>query len=398
MFNASQKLSKSVTHRILAMKFAGEFILIYPLYTIMFGERGNVDAQGIGIILGLGLALSVLLEIPTGIIADKVPRKYVLLASMLAKIAGLAVWLALPFFTGYLLAAVFFALSAALESGALQAYLYGTLGVESKKYFGKFWARVNAMVMVSYTIAYILASLIGVNYPVLITLSIMACGIGAIVCAWLPLDTIEFSETEVKPKIFKSALAHIVSSRQLIKLLLSAIIVVAIAQVAIEYISLYYKQVGVTTRYVPLLMAAGNMVGAAMFWTLHSWEKFLDKQKVLLTSIAILVFVASFYGGVVIACLGMLIFTRFVRVLQVQFESNIQHLSSNTARATISSIGSFGATIVAAAMVAIIGASAVGDSIVRPIRIGFVMSGIVFVLLHILLRYKTQEMPPVSTV
>lgn len=32
----------SVTNRILAMKFASEFIMIYPLMTIMFAERGQV--------------------------------------------------------------------------------------------------------------------------------------------------------------------------------------------------------------------------------------------------------------------------------------------------------------------------------------------------------------------
>lgn len=34
----------SVTNRILAMKFASEFIMIYPLMTIMFAERGQVGA------------------------------------------------------------------------------------------------------------------------------------------------------------------------------------------------------------------------------------------------------------------------------------------------------------------------------------------------------------------
>ena len=64
--------SIGVARRVLVMKFASEFILIYPLYTIMFGERGGVNAAGVGTILALGYVFSVLFEIPTGIVADKV--------------------------------------------------------------------------------------------------------------------------------------------------------------------------------------------------------------------------------------------------------------------------------------------------------------------------------------
>ena len=32
------------------------------------------------------------------------------------------------------------------------------------------------------------------------------------------------------------------------------------------------------TRYVPLLMALGNIIGAILFWTLHSWEGFQQAE------------------------------------------------------------------------------------------------------------------------
>ena len=140
MNHISKITQASITNRILAMKFDGEFILIYPLYTIMFGERGHVSAAGIGFILAAGYILSVLFEVPTGIVADKIARKYVLVLSLTCKALGLLAWLLLPFIGGYLLGTALFALGTALESGALQAYLYGTLSTDSKKNFGKFWA------------------------------------------------------------------------------------------------------------------------------------------------------------------------------------------------------------------------------------------------------------------
>ena len=386
-----QTLKSSITNRILAMKFMSEFILIYPLYTIMFGDRGGVSAAGIGTILATGFVLSVVFEVPTGVIGDKIPRKYVLLLAIVSKILALFSWLFLPFYSGYILGTALFALGNAFESGALQAYLYGTLGEESKKNFGRFWARVSAMVMLSYTIAYVLASVIGVKYPLLIILSILACSGALFICLSLPKDKLVVLPDGTKPKIIKSALSHIVQTKMLVKLLLSAVIVVSLAEVVIEYISLYYKQVGVDTRYVPLLMALGNIIGAVLFWTLHSWEKFLDKQKVILMALMTVLFIASFNRGVAIACAGVLIFTRFIRVLQVQFESNIQHLSNDEARVTISSIGSFGAKLVAAGIVVIVGASAINESIVQPLRIALVSGAVVFVVIHSLIRYKQSH-------
>ena len=388
---AKQSFANSITHRILAMKFAGEFMLIYPIYTIMYTDRGGVDAAGVSVLLAFGLILLVLLELPTGVIADKIARKYVLVASILLKTLGLTIWLFLPFFWGYMLSTVCFALGYALESGALQAYLYGTLGEDSKKKFGKFWARVSAMVMVSYTVAYIFTTIIGVNYPLLIGLSIGASLVALAFCLSLPKDKLIRNSEDQKPKILASALKHITSTPDLVKLLITAVIIVSLAEVMIEYLSLYYNQAGIEARYVALMLAAGNVAGALLFWTLHSWETFLDRYKLYLLLGVTLLFIASFSGGVAIAAIGVLIFTRFLRVLQVQFESNIQHLSNDEARATISSVGSFAAKLVAAAIIICVGIFAVDNSILVPLRIALVTGVVVFIIFQLFDKRRAHQ-------
>lgn len=380
-----------MTNKILVMKFLSEFILIYPLITIMYGEYGHVNSAGIGVILAVTLALPVFFEIPTGIIADKIPRKFVLVGSILFKALGLLAWLAFPSFKGYLFAAVLLALSSALESGALQAYLYGTLGDDNKKAFGKFWARVSAMVMVSYTIAYIFTTIVGVHYPALISLSIIPCVVALFVCLSLPTDNIHLTKSSVKPKIFASAVKHIKDSKELIKLLVSGVIMVALAYVLIEYISLYYQQIGVATRWVPIFMAVGNLLGAALFWTLSSWEGWLDKYKLWLLVISSGLFILSFAGSLAVAAAGILLYTRLIRVLQVQYESKLQHLASDEARATISSIGSFGAALLAGSMTLLIGAFAVDNVILRPIRVVLLLGSLSFIAVHAFIRYQRKE-------
>lgn len=369
---------KTVTNRLLAMKFAGEFILIYPLYVIMFGDRGGLSAGQIGFIIAAGMVLSVVLEIPTGVIADKWPRKYVLLSSLISKVAALCAWLAFPGYYGYLLGASLFALCSALESGALQAYLYGTLGAEHQTNFGKFWARVSAMVVFSYTLAYVCTTLIGVQYPLLLVLSIFACVVAVLLCASLPKDTLQ-RPLEGNVRIVRSALAHIKNTRALQRLLLSVLVIVAVSEVTIEYLPLYAQQTGVATRYVPLILAAGNIIGAVLFWTLHSWEEKLEKYKTLWTLAVLFVFSLSWMFGLPGAVVGIIVFSRFMRVLQVQSDAKIQHLSNDDARATISSVASFGSKLLGAAVVAIIGASANGARIVTPYRTALVVGALFFV-------------------
>lgn len=382
-----QKLSTSLTARILAMIFAGEFILIYPLYVIMFGDRGHVDASGVGIILAVGFVLVVLFDIPTGIIADKVSRKYIIVANIICKIIGLLIWLVLPFFWGYILAAVFFSLSIALESGALQAYLYGTLGDNHKDSYSRFWGQVSAMIMVSYTTAYALAALVGVHYPALLICSIVAVSVALLIALTLPKDTLPVNDTDSgKPKVFKSALAHIIKTPALGRLLLSAIIIVALSQVVIEYTQVYFRQSGVPLRYIAIVLAASNLTRVLLFWTLHLWEHWLDKHKILLTLIIASLFSLSFLGNTLIIVLGMVLMAGLLRVLQVQFEAKTQHLANDEARATIASIGSFGARLSGALMLALIGTFAVNNIIARPFRIALLTGLGLFVVIQVALR------------
>src|SRR5687768_8630211 len=76
-----------LTKRIFALSFMSEFIVIYPFYVIMFGERGDVSAGGVGILLASWMIVSVLAEVPTGIIADKMSKKWSLVLGHVLQLA-----------------------------------------------------------------------------------------------------------------------------------------------------------------------------------------------------------------------------------------------------------------------------------------------------------------------
>ncbi len=113
--------------------FLSELAPIYPVYMILFRDRGYTFVQ-LSLLFVVWELSVVLLELPSGILADRWDKGRVLAIGMALKALGFCAWLASPSLAA---AAVGFALWGAQEafcSGARQALLYETLrdrGLES---------------------------------------------------------------------------------------------------------------------------------------------------------------------------------------------------------------------------------------------------------------------------
>ncbi|MBU1374702.1 MAG: MFS transporter [Alphaproteobacteria bacterium] len=124
-----------------ALRFLDTFLLIVPFYTVMFAEKGLSPAQ-IGLVLGAWSATGLLLEIPCGVLADRMSRRWLLAISQLLRAAGFLVWLAFPGFWGFLIGLTLWGMKSATMSGAFEAVVYDelkALGREAEyaKVFGR---------------------------------------------------------------------------------------------------------------------------------------------------------------------------------------------------------------------------------------------------------------------
>lgn len=221
--NPREPLS-SVTKRIFALSFMSEFIVIYPFYVIMFGERGDVSAARVGMLLAIWLIVSVVSEIPTGIIADKMSKKWSLVLGRVMQILTFTIWLVAPNFAGYLVGFVVWGVGEAFISGAFQAYLYESLDDTNKKAFGKIYSRSSAFTMFAYTAGGLLAFLIGPHYPLLLVLSIAVSMVSLWITLSLPSTHSKTEvEVEIRPKVLASALQAIRGNPGLRRILVAAI-------------------------------------------------------------------------------------------------------------------------------------------------------------------------------
>jgi len=146
-----------------ALRFLDTFLLIVPFYTVMFAEKGLSPAQ-IGLALGAWSATGLVLEIPCGVLADRMSRRWLLAISQLLRVAGFLTWLVFPGFWGFLIGLTLWGMKSATMSGAFEAVVYDelkALGREAEyaKVFGRAKAARGAGLVAASLIAAVAAPL-----------------------------------------------------------------------------------------------------------------------------------------------------------------------------------------------------------------------------------------------
>src|SRR5438067_3163208 len=115
--------------RVYAFKFFDAFILILPLYVVMFADAGLTPIQ-ISLCLIAWSAVGFVLQVPSGVIADRYSRRRILAVAQLGRGAGFAAWLVYPHFWGFLSGLVLWGAKSAFTSGTFEALLYDELKVK----------------------------------------------------------------------------------------------------------------------------------------------------------------------------------------------------------------------------------------------------------------------------
>jgi Major Facilitator Superfamily len=107
---------------------------LYPLYPLLFADSGLSGGQ-IASLFVLWSAVSIMLEVPSGALADVVSRRVLLLVGALLPAAGFGLWTFAPGYPAFATGFVLWAAGGALHSGTLEALVHDELaaiGAESE--------------------------------------------------------------------------------------------------------------------------------------------------------------------------------------------------------------------------------------------------------------------------
>ena len=106
--------------------FLREVVLIYPVYAIMMGEHG-VSPLELSTLFVVWSGTVVVFEVPSGTLADRFSRKWLMVAGGIIKGAAFPIWLIFPEYWGYMAGFVVWGFASTVTSGTGEALVHDTL-------------------------------------------------------------------------------------------------------------------------------------------------------------------------------------------------------------------------------------------------------------------------------
>lgn len=329
-----------------AHRFFRDFNLLYPVYMLLFASKG-LSVFDITWLLIIWSVPVFLLEIPSGILADRWSRKHLIVIGTAFKLVSLVLWLLADGFLLFALGFVFWGIQEALCSGSTEALLYDMLShhgeqqsYEKRTGRAAFFAGlgVAASMLIGGFVAsagFAFATWISIGLAALALLFAMLLGnvqkAGDITESHRPLlATLKdgLSQCRKNPVV-------------LLLLAFSAFIMIA-PGVLEEYDQLYAHGTGLSLGLVGIWGGARTLMEAVGSWFAHKLKKLLDSPAriCLLAALGGVALYAGVFGGFVYMLPVYAMFYTLTASGAVLAESMLQRQISSEHRATVLSLSS----------------------------------------------------------
>jgi len=332
-------VGKAATYR-----FLDTFVLIFPFYTVMFTEHGMSPAQ-IGVALAAWSLTGVALEIPTGALADRLSRRWLLFAAQVFRGSGFLVWALFPGFWGYLIGFVLWGVKSALVSGTFEALLFDELKAEGRaedyaRAIGHAQTGRFAGLMAAALIA---AAIAGIGNYALTLISSASSLVGAASALLLPrAPKAAAAHRSNYLGMMRRGIGEAVRRPGVLPILLFIALMQSLLAACDDYWQIFGRDVGLARPQIALFVAAlgaGQACAAAFAhrapldrsWSLPAW--------VALGGLVLAAAAAVFQPWVSVPL--AVVFTAMCIIALVQADARFQHALSGEARATVASVKGF---------------------------------------------------------
>lgn len=334
---------------------------MYPVYLIYFQQVGLSYLQLSWLLAIWGVAV-LIMEVPSGIIADLWSRKWSLVIGMLLKGAGFLMWLVRPDFTGFALGFVLWGLQEAICTGTTEALLFDTLrdsGDESRfveiSGKGQFFGRLGVVLSV------LLGAWVFSRSPaVVMTVSALSMVVAA-VCAALIAEPLPASasgaaaspavphtpgfQLQVQLRAILDSVRAAGAVKGMLPLVLFGSLSIVVYGVLDEYDFLFARHYGVPLAFVGIWGAGRFILEGLGAGLAHRLERLLGLQSPVrlagwMTAAGVLLGVGVLSGSRVLLVFYFGFFI-MMAAAEVIFQGWVQHRVASEGRATISSLVSF---------------------------------------------------------
>jgi MFS family permease len=329
--------------RLYLYSFFDDFILIYPLYQLMFVARGLSVGQ-ISLLFVIWAAVSLAAEIPTGLLADRYSRKNLLAVGQLIRAAGYGLWLIAPTFWGFAGGFALWGIGGAFSSGTFQALLYDELEVAGEQaHYVRIYGRAQSWMLTGDLVATVAAAgAVGFGYTIIVVASVAAVIVAAGVAWSIPeAPKRELIREEHYLRAVRDGLVVAAHNGMVLRVALLAAFLAAIYGSLEEYTPLYFRSAGAPLALVPILVGVLVLVSLVASIAAHRFERLGTTAFMGILGISGAALVGA---GVLVGVAGlglMMVFFFTIKVLEVIFGGQLQHNISGKLRATTTSVAEF---------------------------------------------------------
>lgn len=313
------------------------FMLIFPIYMVMFSDLGLSSTQ-IASLLIINSVATLVLELPSGVLADKISRKTVIILGQLAKTFGFAIWIFFPTYIGFAIGMVLWGVRSALNSGTFSAFVYDELKFRNQhKQFVKIYGKATSIRGVSSILAAFAASagvLLGYNF--VLGISVLFSVLGCVIL--FSMKEVPLSENISQSwTIFKEGIKFAIK-KHFLKLILFVSTVMTIRDGIASFWPLFFKDISLPLVAIGSAIGLISLAEAGGEFFAHRFEhlKRSSLSKILIVCGFLFLVATMLFNFVSVPII--LIYTFIYTIVVSIFEGDVQHKIPTKVRATVSSI------------------------------------------------------------
>jgi MFS family permease len=339
-------------------KFVGLFSLMYFVYYFNFFWliqnvyilNHGINFTNLSIILAIWSACILVLEIPSGILADKVGKKSTVVFAKLAYSIGIIIFALVPNLWGFVIGVIAFGINESFMSGAQESLLYDNLKDFGKeKLFGKILAIATTIREFGLGSGVLIAGFItqvDVRYNLIG--SVILAVLGVLIAILLNEGRSHSKSEEIRMiEHFKDSVRVIFSNSKLTRIILFSITVISAYLMISEYFVPSLDKLGVSYIYIGIFAAL-----EAIFFSLGSFvsqkiSRFDPKIVYLILSAIMGIFLLVISSASLwLVIIGFMVLRIVKAISEIFSMADWQKYVSNDQRATTISINSFSENII----------------------------------------------------
>ncbi len=278
-------------NKVIIINFCQRIHLYVHALALLLLARGLTLVQ-ISLIESIMIFTIFLMEVPTGVLADRVGRKWSIFASTLLLMSGEVIFIFARSFEWYIVIALLTGTGFAFASGALEALVYDSLPSSSKvkreDAMKRAMGRVNSWGQIAFVIAPIVGGLIigagGVdNFIPAIALTAAALLVGAVVCLTLREPAQDSAEAKTSSMtLLRDGLGLLRHHQRLRRLAMLVIFTTPITSSLVTTLGPpYLTQNEVSPFVVAIVLSVGSLLAAITQRYAYKLEAWLGQARAI---------------------------------------------------------------------------------------------------------------------